>query len=345
LPGLRKEEFTSDNRDPETSPTAIMQNVYGIYQSLAMVAGMELDVFTPLKDGPLDTETLATSLGVQAAKLSPLLYALVTAGLLTVADGKFANTAETRTFLVRGRSQYLGGLHGFYKKLWQATFNTAASIRTGQPQAKLDWQALPAAQLANYFQGQYPGSLRAGRELAGIIDFSRFKGLLDAGGGTGGVCIGICEAYPELAGTVADLPEVASLSSRFIDEARMAHRVKVSAADLTAKPPTGRYDAAVLRALLQVLPAAQAQKVLQNIYQALERGGEIFIVGSILEDSRLAPPASIGFSLVFLNLYDEGQSYTEKEHRQWLAAAGFTDISIQHNVTIDGLGLVRARKS
>jgi SAM-dependent methyltransferase len=336
--------MSKDDSVPEITPTAIMHNVYAVYQSLAMVAGMELDVFTPLQDGPLNAETLAQSLGVQAAKLSPLLYALVTAGLLTVENGIFANTPESQAFLVRGRPQYLGGLHGFYKKLWQATFQTAASIRTGQPQAKLDWLALPAEQLANYFQGQYPSSLRAGRELAGIIEFSRFKRLLDAGGGTGGVCIGICEAYPDLAGTVADLPEVATLSSRFIAEAGMAERIKVSALDLTAQPPVGRYDAAVLRALLQVLPGAQAQKVLQNIYQALETGGEIFIVGSILEDTRLGPPASIGFSLVFLNLYEAGQSYTEKEHRQWLAAAGFTDISIQHNVTIDGLGLVRGRK-
>lgn len=330
--------------DQETSPTAIMRNVYGVYQSLAMVAGMELDVFTPLKDGPLDADTLAQSLGVQTAKLSPLLYALVTAGLLTVEDGTFANTPESQTFLVRGCPQYLGGLHGFYKKLWQATFQTAASVRAGQPQAKLDWLALPAEQLANYFQGQYPSSLRAGRELAGIIDFSRCQRLLDAGGGTGGVCIGICEAYPDLTGTVADLPEVATISTRFIAAAGMAERIKVAAVDLTAQPPAGRYGAAVLRALLQVLPGSQAQKVIENIYQALEPGGEIFIVGSIMEDTRLGPPASIGFSLVFLNLYDDGQSYTEKEHREWLAAAGFTDISIQHNVTIDGLGLVRGRK-
>ncbi len=336
--------MSTPGRSQEISPTVIMRNVYGVYQSLAMVAGMELDVFTPLKDGPLDAAALAQTLGVQTAKLTPLLYALVTAGLLTVENGTFANTAESQAFLVRGRPQYLGGLHGFYKKLWQATFQTAASIRTGQPQAKLDWLALPGEQLANYFQGQYPSSLRAGRELAGIIDFSRFQSLLDAGGGTGGVCTGICEAYPELRGTVADLPEVATISPRFIAEAKMAERIGVAAVDLTAQPPAGRYDAAVVRALLQVLPAVQAPKVIQNIYQALESGGEIYIIGSILEDNCLGPPASIGFSLVFLNLYDDGQSYTEQEHRQWLAAAGFKDISIQHNATIDGLGLVRGRK-
>ncbi len=49
-----------------------------------MLAGMQLDVFTPLKDGPLTAEQLAAALNVKAEKLSPLLYALVAAELLTV---------------------------------------------------------------------------------------------------------------------------------------------------------------------------------------------------------------------------------------------------------------------
>ena len=124
----------SPSRDEGIGPDTIMHNVYAVYRSMAMVAGMELDLFTPLQDGPKDAATLAGLLQVQPGKLSPLLYALVTAGLLTVEDGRFANTAEADCYLVQGRPGYLGGLHGFYKKLWQATLNTAASIRTGQPQ-------------------------------------------------------------------------------------------------------------------------------------------------------------------------------------------------------------------
>ena len=65
-----------------------------------MLAGMQLDVFTPLKDGAMTAEQLADSLGVKAEKLSPLLYALVAAELLTVEGERFANTAEADQFLV-----------------------------------------------------------------------------------------------------------------------------------------------------------------------------------------------------------------------------------------------------
>ncbi len=52
----------------------------------------------------------------------------------------------------------------------------------------------------------------------------------------------------------------------------------------------------------------------------------------------------MAFSLVFLNVYEEGGAYTEKQHHDWLKEAGFTDISIKFGVTPDGGGLVSARK-
>jgi len=41
-----------------------------------MLAGMQLDVFTPLKDGPMSGARLADALDVPQEKLRPLLYPL-----------------------------------------------------------------------------------------------------------------------------------------------------------------------------------------------------------------------------------------------------------------------------
>ena len=56
----------------EISPTTIMRNAYAIYPSFAMLAGMQLDVFTPLKDQPMDADSLANVLKVKESTLSPL---------------------------------------------------------------------------------------------------------------------------------------------------------------------------------------------------------------------------------------------------------------------------------
>jgi DNA-binding IclR family transcriptional regulator len=52
-----------------------------------MLAGIQLDVFTPLQNGPLTVKQIADAIGGGSARLRLLLYALVAAGLLTEQNG------------------------------------------------------------------------------------------------------------------------------------------------------------------------------------------------------------------------------------------------------------------
>jgi hypothetical protein len=92
----------------EIKPTTISRHAFGVYPSIAMLAGMQLDVFTPLTDGPMTVAELASALSLSTQKLSRLLYALVHAGLLQLQGDRFANTPEADVYLVRGRPTYLG---------------------------------------------------------------------------------------------------------------------------------------------------------------------------------------------------------------------------------------------
>ena len=71
-----------------TGPATIARLGAAIYPSLAMLAGMQLDVFTPLKDGPLPCPSVAHALGVNPDKLRPLLYALVILPLFLIYKGE-----------------------------------------------------------------------------------------------------------------------------------------------------------------------------------------------------------------------------------------------------------------
>lgn len=338
---LRLNDSPSENG---VKPVAIVENVYGVFPSLALLAGMQLDLFTHLQEGSMDAETLAAALGVQEEKLRPLLYLIVKTGLLSVENGQFSNTEESDKFLVRGRPDYLGELSGFYKMLMEIGLKSSESIRTGRPQAKLDFHDLPAEELLGYFQKQYHHSLRAGREIAGKYDFSKFERLLDAGGGSGGVAIALCAKYPRLQATVADLPKVARLAEHFIAEAGLSGRIGISTNDLRSESPAGAYDVAILRALLQTLSKEDAAACLESVSRSMSPGGRLFIFGNILDDSHLGPQASLAYSLVFLNSYDDGQAYTQQEYREMLARAGFKDILIEYEVLTDGMCLASAVK-
>src|SRR6266849_6049370 len=103
--------MVSQQLQPEIKPTTIFRHAYAVYPPMAMLAGMQLDVFTPLKDGPLTATELADALHIRPEKLQPLLYALVHAELLRVEGDRFANTPEADVYLVRGRSTYMGNAH------------------------------------------------------------------------------------------------------------------------------------------------------------------------------------------------------------------------------------------
>jgi 2-hydroxy-4-(methylsulfanyl)butanoate S-methyltransferase len=330
---------------PEIKPATIFRHAHGVYPPMAMLAGMQLDVFTPLKNGPMTAQALGKALGVKPEKLRLLLYALVQAELLGVDDDRFANTPEADAYLVRGCANYMGSVHELYSDLWGAALTAGQSVRAGTPQVKHDFAAMSDAELAAFFRGLHAGAVATGRQLAATYGFERFRKLLDVGGGSGGVAMAACESCPKLKATVIDLPRVAAIAKSIVKEAKLEDRVRVLAGDVRERAPEGRFDAAVLRNLIQVLGRDDAGRTLQNVGGAIDPGGALFIVGHVLEDSRLAPAAAVAMNLAFLSIYDEGQAYTEREHRAWLAQSGFADVEVHYGAAPGGASIVTARKT
>lgn len=310
--------------------------------ALAMLAGMKLDVFTPLKDGPMTLDQVAAAIDVKPIKLRPLLYALVVAGLLEVNDDRFSNTSESEHFLVKGNPAYMGGIHTRYSQLYSVVPHTAESIRTGVPQAKLDFSAASQDELEEFLRMLHPQTMASGRELAAGWHFSSTRTLADIGGGSGGLAIALTEACPHVKATVIELPTITPITQRTVVEAGAADRVNVVAADVLGGPLPGSYDVVVLRALIQVLSPEDAVRALKNIREAVRPGGAIHVIGRILDNSRLTPVSSVAFSMMTINIYDDGQSYTEQEYADWFTEAGFEGFE-RKSLPSGGVDIVTAR--
>ena len=307
------------------TPDTINKLRTGADQSLAMLAGMQLDVFTPLKNGPMSLEELAKTLEVRPLKLRPLLYALVLAGLLKVEDVRFSNTHEAQRFLVRGNPEYLGGMHARMASAWEVTLKTAESIRTGTPQAKLDFSDASEDELESFLRSLQGAAESSGRELARLVDLSSVLTFADIGGGSGGLAMAITRECPHITATVIELAGVAPITQRIIDGAELNGRVEVAVGDVVQGLTAGPYDVVALRALIQVLSPDDAVRALTNIRRTVKPGGAIFVIGHVVENSRLSPALAVGFSLMTLNIYDEGQAYTRQEYLDWLTEAGFEE--------------------
>jgi predicted O-methyltransferase YrrM len=323
-------------------PTTIEELEGAVWPSFAMLAGIQLNLFTCLKDGPMGIEQIADTIRVRADKLKPLLYALASAGLLKVEGDLFSNTSEANHFLVRGKPSYRGGKHEVLLGSWKAGLQTADTIRTGTPQARRDFSSASNETLESFYRGNHSQALRRGHELAATFDLSSHRRLLDVGGGSGGISIALTGAYPHIQATVVDLPNVTPITQRIVEDAGASDRVKVITADVLVDGLTGSYDAAVLSSFIQVISAEKARRALKNIGTVVTPGGAIYIRGDVVDDSGISPIEAVMRNLIYLNTYDEGQAYTEKEHREWLQEAGFEDF--QRTILADGFSLIKARK-
>ncbi|PZQ97942.1 MAG: 16S rRNA methyltransferase [Cereibacter sphaeroides] len=324
-----------------TPTDRIEQLQSGVAPAFALLAGMQLGVFTALGDTSRSAAEIASILGVSPDRLQRLLYALVSTGLLKHDEAGFRNTTEAAEQLVEGKPGYIGGVHNLLAELWQADLHTAASIRSGRPEAAHDFSNADPAAALTFMRGLVPSGLGFGRALAKLVDFAPLTSVIDIGGGPGSALVGLRERWPHLTGTLMELPETLAVVAPLLAE--QGQQVALEPGDITRAPSTRQHDAAILKAVVQVLSPEAAAKAIRHAAGSLRVGGELFISGAgILDDSRTSPAGAVFFNLTFLNLYQGGESYTEAQYRAWLEAAGFAEIRRSRLET--GANLIRAVK-
>lgn len=323
------------------NPERIDRLIADVAPAMAMRAALELGLFTLLGRGPASARDLAAALEVDPDRLSRLLYALASIGLLVVETGAFRNSAEAAAFLDAAKPSYRGGDHALLRELWAADLLTADSLRQNRPAALHDFADPDPGAAAAFSRKLAPGGVIFGRLLAEAMDLSAIGSVIDIGGGAGTILAGLRERWPHLATTLMELPAVAAAAQEILADYG-APGVAVEAGDITLAPARGRHDLAILKAVIQVMPPDQARSAILNAARSLNAGGEIAVAGwGVVDDDRLGPPEGVFLNLTFLNLYRAGESYTEGQYRSWLTAAGFH--SIIRTRLADGCALFRAR--
>lgn len=322
-------------------PDKIEQLLDGVYPALALLAGMELDLFTHLEETPQDVERIADEINVRPSKLKPLLFSLVAAGLLTIEAGQFSNKPVASQYLVQGKPTYLGDVRQLLSYNWQKVLRTAETIRAGRKITDVPSLSNQDS-VATVLRGLYPGTIRDAQRLMRKFDFSAYNSLLDIGGGSGGLAISMVEANPGLKATVFDLPSATPLTKQFVEAANAGEQVDIISGDAIHDTLPGEFDVVVARHFVQVFSEDDARTLLKNIARSVKPGGVLFIIGWILDNSRLKPERAVNINLVLLNDCDEGQAYTEKEYISWLAEAGFVDYD--RIVMPDQVSILTARK-
>jgi predicted O-methyltransferase YrrM len=312
-----------------------MQLASGFWVSSVLASAVELGVFALLDARPgLTADEVARGLGIAGRGTRQLLPACAALGLLAATDGRYRNSTLADRHLVPGRPGYFGGFVRFrHAREYAAWGRLTEALRTDLPTAwdpgdeRASVFAAEDESLRLFWEGAHPLSLACGEALAGALDLSATRTLLDVGGGTGACAIGLCRRLPELRATVYELPFVAELARARVAEAGMEERIAVVEGDFLAEPdlPAG-HDTVLLSSVLHNWDPATVATLLAKCHRALLPAGTVIVTELILDDGGAGPPGAALMGLDMLVWTLGGRSYTESEHRAALAAAGFLDV-------------------
>jgi predicted O-methyltransferase YrrM len=330
-----------------TTQRDIQDLASGWQKSRALLAAVELDLFTYAADGAADgrgagatARQIAARAGTDPRCTDRLLRVLVTLGLMELRGDRFVNAPGPAELLVRGREAYLSNLHHLANTFgnW-ASLNDA--VQAGTAVIDLSWDHDEGREA--FIEAMHRRARFEADELVARLDLSGVVRVLDVGGGSGVYAMAMCRARPGLEAVVLDLPEVTRLTRRYVDEAGLAKRVTTSDGDyLDADFGVAAYDLVFFSAIVHINSPGENWDLMARAFACLRPGGIIAIQDFIMEEDRLDPPSGAMFALNMIVNTRAGDTYTKGEISAWLQGAGCVDI--HYSGTGPSTGMITGRK-
>ena len=152
--------------------------------------------------------------------------------------------------------------------------------------------------------------------------------MLDIGGGSGAYSINVVQAHSEMTAVVFDLPPVAEVATEFLEQNGVDDRVVAFGGDFTADPFPDDCDVAVMASNLPIYDAGVIGSVVAKTHEALLPGGEMHLIGEMLDDDRSGPADAAMWGMNELMYGGQGRAHTIAECIGYFQAAGFSDIAV-----------------
>jgi 2-hydroxy-4-(methylsulfanyl)butanoate S-methyltransferase len=315
---------------PITDVREISRIGYGFMASQALFAALDLDVFGRLADGPKSLLTLARETGVTPERLVALLSACVGLGLLGLEEDRYVNAPAAASYLVRSAPMYFGDYFRF--QIARQIYPTLRHLDMALAGERVDFYAkIQSPEEARQFSvAQHSGSLGPAHVVAGLVDLSGCRTLLDVGGGSGAFSIALCRRHPDLRATIVDFPSVRPTAEQMVGQAGLSDRIRfVEGEALATSWPTGQ-DAVLMSYLLSAVAARRVGELLQRARQSLTAGGRLMLHDFMLDDDRAGPPVAALWLLNAVTIDPDVASLTPGWLTEHVITAGFDRVELVH---------------
>jgi len=314
-----------DNLDKFDKPEEIRKLANSFQQSRILLTAVELDIFSTLDKKMLTSKDVSSIIKADPRATDRLMNALVALGFLRKIHGKFYNGENASRYLVKGKHEFMGGL--FHSLgLWNTWSSLTDAVKAGTSIAErqrskngIDWSDAFIA--AMHYRG-----VKEAKIIAMLIDLSNVKRVLDVGGGSGIFSMEFAKVNPNITAFVFDLPRIIPITKKYVDAENMTDKIQIITGDYLSGDFGCGYDLILLSAIVHINSYDENKMLIKKCCDALNTGGQIVINDWVMKEERTEPIGGTFFALNMLVGTECGDTYTEKEMREWFAAAGITKI-------------------
>lgn len=328
------------------SPVSILQVATGFWASQALMAAVDLRVFTILFGGAKTAPEVAAEAGIDPAAAEALLDANCALGFLHRAGEKYKNDEVSNAFLIEGSPGSYVELVRFLRDpsfgLWQSLRDTIRAGKTEVESAEMDRTEVELARA--FHNGAYAMMSRVAEILD--IEFSDYSKILDLGSHTGAGALCIARRYPNLHAVIQDKAIFQPLAEEYFRSMKLEDRVRFLPGNPDDAQPEGEYDLVLLPLHLSRRGRAAIPGILQNVRQSLRTGGHVLVTEFLLEESRAEPREAALFRLNVLATYGPSAAgaLTRAELCRFLQESGFTSVDMV-GLPMFGVTAITATKS
>jgi hypothetical protein len=285
-----------------------------------------------LAHGALSAQDLASKIGAHTDALARLLQALVAFGVLKREGEEQFGLTPTGEFL---RTDMAGSLRSTVRFIvgpwaWRAFEQLDHSVRTGEPAFDHVWG------MSNFeYWARNPDVSKihdeamtglTATETARVLsayDFSRFRTIVDIGGGNGAFLAALLSQQLKATGILGELPHVVSLAPGVLQQAGVADRCELVGCDFFETVPSGG-DAYILKHIIHNWDDQRARAVLRNCHRSMGAAAQLLIIDPVLSQQPI-PEGAIGYlmDMTMLAVTPGGRERTQDEFQKLLESAGF----------------------
>jgi 2-polyprenyl-3-methyl-5-hydroxy-6-metoxy-1,4-benzoquinol methylase len=311
-----------DKSSSQPDPDVVYGLFSGIFKAQIVRLALQLDVFTPLADGPTTAESVAHVCRCDILGTKALLDYLGSLQVLERHEGNYSLTPTAETFLVPWRKSYVGDMILHYTG--QTLFDSILrSIQGGKP-SSLGEDFVQDAWLESYLSWRISSSLEMWQAAGIEPDPHHDLHILDIACGCATKSLVLAQASPRVRVTCLDTPDVLAVARDLAERMQVTSQVTFVPANLLqADLGKGQYDAVLLGQITHYLTETQNTGLFRRIHTALLPDG-VLVVDCPMTTDRLTETAS--FLTLFLWANSGGMAYPFETYRTWLRNAGFRSV-------------------